>query len=231
MINSRWLSPVKHVYLQSTLKFSPSSPQLLVPIRIREYAIEPTDIKNVPNDNATNEENGLSKLREASERVSPTQNPVRRYAPVKRYAAILEQPDSYELQPVMGSKNESDLSHRLHFYTHKHNTHITLSEPNSDAIISVSAGNIGLRKAARGTYDAAYKLTAYVLNQIQNRGLLAKIKTIEVVLRSFGPGRQAVVEALLGNEGRLIRERIIKVADGTRLKFGGNRGRKPRRLG
>ena len=57
------------------------------------------------------------------------------------------------------------------------------------------------------------------------------IRQLEVVLRNFGPGREAVTKILLGNEGRLLRSRIVRVMDSTRLKFGGTRGKKPRRLG
>lgn len=57
------------------------------------------------------------------------------------------------------------------------------------------------------------------------------IRQLEVVLRNFGPGREAVVKILLGSEGKALRSRIVRVMDGTRLKFGGTRSKKPRRLG
>lgn len=122
-------------------------------------------------------------------------------------------------------------THHFHIYSTKHNTHITLSNPDRDSIISLSAGNIGFRKGARGTYDAAYQLTTYVIGRMQEEGLLDKITSLEVVLRGFGIGREAVVKALLGTEGRLLRKKITQVTDSTRLKFGGTRSRKPRRLG
>jgi small subunit ribosomal protein S11 len=113
--------------------------------------------------------------------------------------------------------------------------------PNKDAIISLSTGNIGFRKAQRGTYDAAFQLAAYVMKSIQEKGLLRagpddgtggnKIRQLEVVLRGFGPGREAVTKALLGTEGRALRSRVVKISDGTRLKFGGTRSPNPRRLG
>jgi small subunit ribosomal protein S11 len=121
--------------------------------------------------------------------------------------------------------------HHLHVYAHKHNTHVTLTRPNRDAIISVSTGNIGFRKAARSTYDAAYQLAAYVLGKIQEQGLIRQIKELEVVLRGYGAGREACTKVLLGSEGRFIRSKIVRVTDATRLKFGGTRSKKPRRLG
>ena len=43
--------------------------------------------------------------------------------------------------------------------------------------------------------------------------------------------REAVTKALLGTEGRNIRTKITAVVDATRLKQGGPRSKKPRRLG
>jgi len=105
-----------------------------------------------------------------------------------------------------------------------------LPDPNK-MVLSLSTGQIGFRKAGRGSYDAAYQLGAFTLKQIQERGLLRDIKKLEVVLRGFGAGREAVTKVLLGQEGRLIRNRISAVVDSTRLKFGGARSPKPRRLG
>ena len=130
----------------------------------------------------------------------------------------------------MGSQQQEQW-HRFHVYATKHNTHITLTKPNRDAIISVAAGNIGFRKAARGSYDAAYQLSAYVMNRIQELGLLREILRLELVLRGFGAGRDAVTKALMGSEGRNLRPKVVRVTDATRLKFGGTRGKRPRRLG
>ncbi|KAF6236906.1 hypothetical protein HO173_005197 [Letharia columbiana] len=129
--------------------------------------------------------------------------------------------------------------HHLHIYATRHNCHITLTAGNRDPIISVSSGNIGFKKAQRGSYDAAYQLGAYVMGMIKNQAMLdenyqgkgGQIRQLEVVLRNFGPGREAVSKILLGSEGRALRARIVRVMDGTRLKFGGTRGKKPRRLG
>ena len=145
--------------------------------------------------------------------------------------------------------------HRLHVYATKHNTHITLVQPQKsaaktassrisgtsassteqkkqvDTLLSISSGNIGFRKAGRGSYDAAFQLAAFALKQMQERGMLRDLKKLEVVLRGFGAGREAVTKALLGVEGRHIRQTIVGVKDATRLKQGGPRSKKPRRLG
>ena len=126
---------------------------------------------------------------------------------------------------------EEDDRHKLNIYATKHNTHITLAKPNRDSLISVSCGNIGFRKAGRGTYDAGYQLAAFVMSRIKDKGLLPQIHKLELIYRGFGPGREAVTKAILGSEGKQIRPLIVKLSDSTRLKFGGVRSKKPRRLG
>jgi small subunit ribosomal protein S11 len=121
--------------------------------------------------------------------------------------------------------------HHFHVYATKHNTHITLTRPNREPIMSYSAGNIGFRKAARKHYDSAFQLASYVMGRIQEQGINAQITKLEVCLRGFGAGREAVTKAFLGNEGRFLRGKVVKVSDATRIKFGGTRSKKPRRLG
>jgi len=145
--------------------------------------------------------------------------------------------------------------HRLHVLATKHNTHLTfvqaprpasqtassgISSTNAssqdqkkmvDVLLSLSAGNIGFRKAGRGSYDAAYQLAAFALKQIKEKGMLRDMQKLEVVMRGFGAGREAVTKVLLGSEGRDVRDRISAVVDATRLKIGGTRSPRPRRLG
>ena len=129
--------------------------------------------------------------------------------------------------------------HHLHIYATRHNCHITLTTGTRDPIISVSSGNIGFRKSQRGTYDAAFQLGTYVMGLINNQAMLderyqgkgGQIRQLELILRDFGPGREALTKILLGGEGRALRGRIVRVMDATRLKFGGSRSKKPRRLG
>ncbi|KAF3768923.1 translational machinery component, partial [Cryphonectria parasitica EP155] len=121
--------------------------------------------------------------------------------------------------------------YHFHIYSHKHNCHVTVTKPNRDAIVSLSCGNLGFRKSQRKTYDSAYQLGAYVIDKLQQAGWHNKIDKMEVSLRGFGPGREAVTKVLLGTEGKLLRDKIVKVSDSTRLKFGGTRSKRPRRLG
>ncbi|KAK5663676.1 hypothetical protein OQA88_4107 [Cercophora sp. LCS_1] len=128
-------------------------------------------------------------------------------------------------------KEENEEPYHFHVYSHKHNTHVTVTKPNRDALISLSTGNLGFKKSNRGSYDAAYQLGAYVIDKMHQQGLVKTINKLEVCLRGFGTGRDAVIKVLLGTEGKYLRNKIIRVSDATRLKFGGTRSKKPRRLG
>ncbi|KAG9229685.1 hypothetical protein BJ875DRAFT_474208 [Amylocarpus encephaloides] len=121
--------------------------------------------------------------------------------------------------------------HHFHVYATRHNTHITVTTPKRDPLISLSCGNLGFKHSARKHYDSAFQLASRVMEQMQERGINSQIRELEVVMRGFGQGREAVTKALLGLEGKNLRHKIIRVADATRLKFGGTRSKKPRRLG
>ena len=76
---------------------------------------------------------------------------------------------------------------------------------------------------------AQIKNQAMMDEKYQGKG--GPIRQLELILRDFGPGRDAISKLLLGAEGRALRSRIVRVVDGTRLKFGGTRSKRPRRLG
>ncbi|OJJ63383.1 hypothetical protein ASPSYDRAFT_224852 [Aspergillus sydowii CBS 593.65] len=120
--------------------------------------------------------------------------------------------------------------HHLHVLSHRRNTILTLTRPNGSPLMSMGTGALGFRKARRGGYDPGLQLSAHVFAQIQERGLLLEIKSLEIIFRGFHLGRQAFVKALLGNEGRNIRGLVCRVSDSTRIKFGGARSPRVRRL-
>ncbi|EGS19023.1 mitochondrial 37S ribosomal protein uS11m [Thermochaetoides thermophila DSM 1495] len=127
--------------------------------------------------------------------------------------------------------DDSEEPYHFHIYSHKHNTHVTLTKPNRDVIMTLSCGNLGFRKSQRKHYDSAYQLGAYFIDKMHQRGLVKKINRLEVVLAGFGQGREAVVKVLMGAEGKHLRPKIVRVSDATKLKFGGTRSKKHRRLG
>ncbi|KAI9645047.1 hypothetical protein NHQ30_007086 [Ciborinia camelliae] len=132
---------------------------------------------------------------------------------------------------LIGDRIVDEEPHHFHVYATRHNTHITLTRPNREPIISLSCGNIGFRHSGRKHYDSAFQLASLVMARIHERAIGRDIQKLELVLRGFGAGREAVTKALLGTEGRWLRGKVVKVTDATRLKFGGTRSKKPRRLG
>ncbi|OJD23990.1 hypothetical protein ACJ73_04651 [Blastomyces percursus] len=114
-------------------------------------------------------------------------------------------------QVVQSGYAMQDPPHHLHVYSHKHNTHITLTRPNREPLLSMSCGNIGFRKAQRSKFDAAHQLASFMMGKIQEEGHLLTMKRLEVVLRGFGPGREAFTKVLLGSEGKNIRNMILLV--------------------
>ncbi|KAJ9606770.1 hypothetical protein H2200_008779 [Cladophialophora chaetospira] len=172
-----------------------------------------------------------------------------------RLASKSYTPGAENQESAPTSKPHDDEPYHINVYAHRHNTHITFTEPSRNPIISFSCGNLGLRNAQKASYDASFQLAAYTfrkmaekqwkLGGVNNKGswlTLSSIKKpghnlagssagIEVIMRGFGPGREAFQKALLGTEGRMIKPLICKVTDGTRLKFGGTRSPQVRRLG
>ena len=139
-------------------------------------------------------------------------------------------------QARAGQRSKADLGsgtedpHHLHVYSHRHNTHVTLTRPNRSPMLSISAGNIGFKHAQRGSYDAAFQLATYAIGKMLEKGMIQEIKSLELVMRGFGAGREAFQKALLSNEGRILKGLVTRVTDATRLKFGGTRSRNVRRL-
>ncbi|GMM35646.1 mitochondrial 37S ribosomal protein YmS18 [Saccharomycopsis crataegensis] len=93
--------------------------------------------------------------------------------------------------------------------------------------IHLSCGNVGFRKAARGEYEAAFQTTVKMFKLIEERKLF---DDLEVDLRNFGKGRAAFQAALLGKEGLKIKPLVTKLSESTKLKFGGVRSPRERRL-
>ncbi|KAK1984588.1 hypothetical protein LZ30DRAFT_711014 [Colletotrichum cereale] len=134
------------------------------------------------------------------------------------------------LEELVPEQEDMMEPYHMHIYSHKHNTHVTVTKPDRGAIVSLSTGNIGFKKSKRRGYDAAYQLTAYVLEKLNYGGWHKKINKLEVVMRGFGVGRDAAVKVLMAPEGKLWRSKVIRVADSTRLKFGGTKSKNPRRI-
>ncbi|RLL94078.1 hypothetical protein CFD26_101225 [Aspergillus turcosus] len=113
--------------------------------------------------------------------------------------------ESLEAEMIKDPYADHSPPHHLHVYAHKHNTLLTLTQPNGNPMLSMSCGHLGFRKGGRAGYDPAYQLTSHVFGQIQERGYLMNIQRLEIVFQGFGQGREAFTKVLLGSEGRPIR--------------------------
>jgi len=106
----------------------------------------------------------------------------------------------------------------------------------------VSCGSVGFRKAQRATFEAATRCSARMFEIIEQLGTKdrktkngtvirdAKVGHIELVLKGFGPGREALTAALSTTVGATTRRLIRQVTDETPIKIGGVRPKKRRKL-
>merc|ERR1711964_601985 len=60
---------------------------------------------------------------------------------------------------------------------------------NRTVALSLAAGNLGFRKSGRKHYDSAFQLASYVMGRMQESGMNAWIRELEVFLRGFGGKR------------------------------------------
>lgn len=96
--------------------------------------------------------------------------------------------------------------------------------------LHVSAGQLGFRKGQRAEYEAAYQVTTRFFKLIEERNLISPNDKVELILKDYGRGREAFLTALQGKEGSNVKPNIVRISDSTKLKFGGDRPKKLRRL-
>jgi small subunit ribosomal protein S11 len=221
---ARLLQPLTSSACTTCLRTLPQRPFL----SLRPFSSTPTILAGKDFDDPTKNLSALAGLSS----LSNVMEGYKRNSPPSKFESMIDPRDpNADIDLLQDSIYKVAPMYHFHVYATKHNTHITLTRPNREPIISVSCGNIGFKKAARGTYDSAYQLAAYMMSRIQDKGLLTEIRQMEVIFRGFGPGREAVSKVIMSSEGRNVRNKIKKLTDATRLKFGGTRSPRPRRLG
>jgi small subunit ribosomal protein S11 len=230
---------------------APSSQTYSFPSMSRVQPAKPPPSSPSLNPKAASAGKELSHLSQLFARFSDTNQQSRNAQDSRRRSTIMDNLPSLSSDGSFPEGNllpgEGDLverAHQLHIYATRHNCHITVVRPpgyrnplngniskNRTVLMSVACGNLAFRHSARKHYDSAFQLASYVMGILKTRGHIKDIEQLEVFLRGFGAGREAVTRALLGLEGAALRGKIVKVSDATRLKFGGTRSKKPRRLG
>ncbi|TPX57612.1 hypothetical protein PhCBS80983_g03760 [Powellomyces hirtus] len=130
----------------------------------------------------------------------------------------------------------------LHILANKNNTVATLTTPEGKVLTKASAGNLKLKKAARGTSDAGYQTVAYLTEKalaLPEKKGNEKAKVYHTVdvrrevmengvhlkFKGFGPGRDQAFRAVLAAGWK-----VVRLSDSTAVRFAGCRPRKKRRL-
>lgn len=94
--------------------------------------------------------------------------------------------------------------------------------------VAISTGQLGFRKSARGEYEAGFQTAAKMFSIMEERNFLDK--DLEIIMKNFGKGRGAFEDALKGKEGNRVRGKVVRLSDNTKLKFGGTKSPRVRRL-
>jgi small subunit ribosomal protein S11 len=101
--------------------------------------------------------------------------------------------------------------------------------PQGRIVAWFSGGSCGFKKVNRSGYEAGYQCAVRMFKKLQE---ITRVETFEVdlFLKGFGQGREALQKALLASEGTAVRPLIATITDCTAIKIGGTRAKKMRRL-
>lgn len=119
--------------------------------------------------------------------------------------------------------------YRLHCQATKNNTITTFTDEIGNVKAWYSGGRCGFKKGQRATYEAGYQCAVRMFKDIEKVSATKTIR-LELFLKGFGQGRDAMQKALMTAEGDAIRQLMSSVTDRTRIKVGGTRAKKRRRL-
>ncbi|KAG0229010.1 hypothetical protein BGW42_001831 [Actinomortierella wolfii] len=115
-------------------------------------------------------------------------------------------------------------SHNLHIHASMNNTILTLTDSAGVPIVNTSAGMAGLKKSQRAGPEAGYQAMLKMIEKVQEKNV--HIASLHVLLKGFGPGRDAAFKAITTKTSWDIK----RISDTTPIPFNGCRPPKPRRL-
>ncbi|KAG9291878.1 hypothetical protein G9A89_012163 [Geosiphon pyriformis] len=115
--------------------------------------------------------------------------------------------------------------HIFNVHSSSNNTIVALTRSNGQILIRQSGGNVGFKKAQRGGYEAAHQAAISVIKKAQDKNI--KIQEVEIVLKGFGPGREAAFKAIIMPENAF---NVKRVTDATPIPHNGCRPKKARRI-
>ncbi|KIY45842.1 translational machinery component [Fistulina hepatica ATCC 64428] len=119
--------------------------------------------------------------------------------------------------------------YRLHCKATNNNVILNFTKSNGDTILWVSGGKIGFTNVRRSTYEAGYQCAVKVIKAIEVPTIENAIK-LELFLKGFGQGREALINTLNGVEGQKVKPYVSRLTDRTPIKIGGTRAPKMKRL-
>jgi len=109
----------------------------------------------------------------------------------------------------------------LHIQATFNNTRALLTDPEGRVAATSSSGALGFKGAKKGTPFAAAKVGELIGEQA---GILG-VKTVSVVVKGVGAGRESSLRAFAGKGVE-----ISAIRDATPVPFNGPRPKKPRRV-
>lgn len=119
--------------------------------------------------------------------------------------------------------------YRLHCQATRNNTVLTFTRSDGSVVFWNSGGTCGFKHVNRSGFEAGYQCTVRMFKLIAEYAEKESID-LEIFLKGFGQGRDAFTGALMSTEGQFIRPMVKRLTDRTRLKVGGTRSKKARRL-
>ncbi|KAG4303852.1 hypothetical protein PORY_002740 [Pneumocystis oryctolagi] len=110
--------------------------------------------------------------------------------------------------------------YHFHAFCSNNNTIITLTNFYYNPVICITSGMLGFKKSQRGGYEAGYQVCMSMFERMTQKNI--RPIQLEIILRGFGKGREAIFKCIAGTEGAPFRPFISRITDATRLKFGGD---------
>ncbi|WVR00162.1 hypothetical protein IAU59_007304 [Kwoniella sp. CBS 9459] len=138
----------------------------------------------------------------------------------------------------IGAGDSSSLpTHTLHVKSSRNNIILSLTDGLGPIFSTVSGGtDRTFKNSQRSSYEAATQASTKMFDKIVKwAGDLPRSQAYKPRIRVafsglFGMGREAFAGALSGPEGQEMRTLVSRVEDRTKIKIGGARAPKPRRL-
>ncbi|KAG8929959.1 hypothetical protein FRC03_001263 [Tulasnella sp. 419] len=148
--------------------------------------------------------------------------------------------------PASGRIPPSPRSTRREYFLHVHaspnNTMLHFTDGQGQTLKNgiITAGQFGFTNAQRNTFDAGHQCAVKMLRRIEEEAQLLTSTTpgglqtinmdINMVFQGRGQGKDAIFQALMTAEGDVVRPLIRQMEDRTKIKIGGTRAMKKRRL-